>query len=877
MQDGKNVADIAAENKGLSLSLTFLIEQGIFGLTQSANKDTLFLKAADHCRVTLMKTLKSTWTCNVMVTNGKSLNAMDLVVANANKKSEAVQTAAIKFLMASGVFGTTNAASKQGLFIRAIENGDTETMAKLISSNHVDLSKFSSYSKHPMDVAVEAKQWSAVKLLMESKVVRKKEAEKPANMMEWPLETLTEDTASTYLYELVSALDVTANHTDVLSLTRPGETILRKIWNSVLANFKGVVDGPPDVNWSVVFKASKLYLVNDIELARQQSENLSAVCKSLLTGSKGAMYAGCLGNIMYDPLFNDYSSMLTDLQTHVQSNFKNQKPTQISNSGVVNLEVVYRNSKSVKQRFDSFFKKICADTDNDAMTTETLKFPYRSMQKMANSLDAQWNAANCKDIVRGAANMGNMVSGIQLLNVLVSADDSEHMTKFMREAINAETQAPTFTNYGSREDRIRIVWIKNRWATPTSAGWADALINFYFVEDPTRTICELQLIHKSMWRIRSNLGAHDGYDKLRVVQELLRATGNKKALDEIEAAAIKSKPMRRPRSSSAVGGTDGGAAVAECRASIAALTAAVDAMTANNSNLNVALAEMRAENAEMRAENASLKENQEKMASSVLELVDEKSALRKRLFDLESAVESAFDGIAPGIQNTALSRSPARDVISNDDQISTSGRKASTLWKLATNAIRISENSIGAGELPTIPDHVPSAPEEIRDDHNGGTTTADGTAAAEITTEPITVMARDGASDAIATLTTSAPDGATTTPNARGANEEVDASGAAESTSSSTLAAAAGATGANSTSVHENDANNDAFRLLDLSSEMLDQFGFAKTGLPAPLQDNEVAMDSAVTRHAATTDMEAGFGFGFEEMVDDNGNTGIHL
>ena len=72
---------------------------------------------------------------------------------------------------------------------------------------------------------------------------------------------------------------------------------------------------------------------------------------------------------------------------------------------------------------------------------------------------------------------------------------------------------------------IRLHRLKCRFTTPTSGGWADALINFSFVHDPHAHVCELQLQHEALLVIRKEGKAHEAYSDFRSAFEVLEATG----------------------------------------------------------------------------------------------------------------------------------------------------------------------------------------------------------------------------------------------------------------------------------------------------------------------------------------------------------------
>lgn len=642
LQDGKSATDVAVFVKDASLK-DQLIALGVFGSTPDITKDGVFLAAASRCDVAVMKVLKDKWSCDPN-TSRDGRNAMDVVIANKAACLDSIQAPAIQLLKEWGIFGNTEDGSRIGLFLRAAAEGDESWMVKTKELVGFDPSTAMPKKGTAMDVAVCAGQWEIVTLLMEWKVYRvlqyttltvgTKEMEatdgvSPGNIIEWLKHSeLDTDITSQYLYSLVFALDVKANLTDVLSLKRPGELELRRIWNKVLGDFTGVVNGPEDICWVVVFKASKLYLKNDIDLADSQTEHLTEVCEELLLGNEGSMYIDVLSDVMNDPNFSVYCEYLTSAEKLVCKKFDQTKPKQISE----NLEIVYRNSKAQKKRFEAFVENLCSSTNNKAMNTKGLKFPYRSMQKMANSVVAQWNAESCKDIVRGAAVMSAMSSGKLLLTTLLKADRS------LKEL--------SASGGGASGDQIVIVWIKNRWEHPTAAGWADALINFYFADDETKTICELQLIHANMWSVRAHLGAHNGYDRLRVVQELLRITGNSDILKEIEGRTEKTE-IPRVRSASNLGVNVNGT-------KIDALSTSMNALKANNKVLGFTITEMRADNERLAGELKENKEKTEALSTALSDLEVENLAMNRRLTNLEGKFEELVSKVSSSTATASM-------------------------------------------------------------------------------------------------------------------------------------------------------------------------------------------------------------------------------
>jgi hypothetical protein len=80
---------------------------------------------------------------------------------------------------------------------------------------------------------------------------------------------------------------------------------------------------------------------------------------------------------------------------------------------------------------------------------------------------------------------------------------------------------------GGIEEEICITRSKSRFGKPTSGGWADIMINFYFKDDEEgwAHICEIQLVHAHLYGVRKNMGAHKNYSDFRAALELCEKVG----------------------------------------------------------------------------------------------------------------------------------------------------------------------------------------------------------------------------------------------------------------------------------------------------------------------------------------------------------------
>ena len=75
--------------------------------------------------------------------------------------------------------------------------------------------------------------------------------------------------------------------------------------------------------------------------------------------------------------------------------------------------------------------------------------------------------------------------------------------------------------------KVVIVRMKERFITlPTAGGWRDLLINFYFKDDTSQHVVELQIVHSKMLTQRSELDGHAVYHVVRSASEMCDFLGN---------------------------------------------------------------------------------------------------------------------------------------------------------------------------------------------------------------------------------------------------------------------------------------------------------------------------------------------------------------
>jgi hypothetical protein len=148
------------------------------------------------------------------------------------------------------------------------------------------------------------------------------------------------------------------------------------------------------------------------------------------------------------------------------------------------------------------------------MRVAPLKHVFRVLQKHALRVDggAPTHFETACDIVRGSIVCGSMGELLRVLRALL--------------ALQAE-------------GRIVIVRIKDRFAHPTAAGWADAMINFVCLGGGCAAaghVCEVQLVHATMLKARKEFGGHNAYAAFREAAELLECAVGGFLVKQLSAA-----------------------------------------------------------------------------------------------------------------------------------------------------------------------------------------------------------------------------------------------------------------------------------------------------------------------------------------------------
>ena len=153
-------------------------------------------------------------------------------------------------------------------------------------------------------------------------------------------------------------------------------------------------------------------------------------------------------------------------------------------------------ARAIHPRFERFVSDIASKVNGAEFRIGTIKKMARVVEKAVYTKSDRADYSSVKDLVRAAIVCRSMAGIRRILELVVSSDD------------------------------VSIVRIKNRFANPTTGGWADISMNLVFDKhDVTSHVVELQIAHKMFWLVREDFNEHDAYGAFRQAYEILRVFG----------------------------------------------------------------------------------------------------------------------------------------------------------------------------------------------------------------------------------------------------------------------------------------------------------------------------------------------------------------
>eukprot|EP00039_Didymoeca_costata_P005888 m.85664 g.85664 ORF g.85664 m.85664 type:complete len:472 (-) comp13018_c1_seq9:1570-2985(-) len=242
-------------------------------------------------------------------------------------------------------------------------------------------------------------------------------------------------------------------------------------------------------------------------------------------------YLKTMEGVRLEPLFPEYVKRVLAIKT-----------LQRSVQRTPDIDTLYQDAEDIADRFSKFVNALgnktravvilhTIESKNFGRKVSKLKLknPVRVLEKTGLRADRtkKYEAEGVCDIVRGALQYNQMADFGNVLELLLACDDDQESTE------DSEHVKKLLFPGATDDARIVIVRIKDRFSKPTTGGWSDTMINFYFANDCNKHICEVQLVHARMMTVRKEREAHKGYSQFRTALELLEAI-DKAPVEEID-------------------------------------------------------------------------------------------------------------------------------------------------------------------------------------------------------------------------------------------------------------------------------------------------------------------------------------------------------
>ena len=282
----------------------------------------------------------------------------------------------------------------------------------------------------------------------------------------------------------------------------------------IVAYFKPRSAAAPEAflpGWEGLMKLGREMIERQVEAARA-SEAIQLELRRVYEDERvGSLrnYADKIARVHREPSFPEFTALSQEL-----NDFLKLRPGECKQS-VSSFPLLRATALELKPDFDEFLHVLARKSGTTA-TPGPLKGAWRAIEKMvlrdSHQNGSELDASLLCDVLRGglvAESIAELLGALDLLK----ACDHEHGDATRSAGIDLS------------KFKIRIIRTKCRFTRPTSGGWADLLVNFIFVNDPSKHIVELQLQHKQMLLTRKEGGAHSAYNTFRSAYELLETIG----------------------------------------------------------------------------------------------------------------------------------------------------------------------------------------------------------------------------------------------------------------------------------------------------------------------------------------------------------------
>ena len=308
--------------------------------------------------------------------------------------------------------------------------------------------------------------------------------------------------------------------------TRPADLgpahIIADVWHELWHQHHGV---PPSTailhTWNHLADGALRVLEVLVEAIRNSRLSREVLNKVFAKERKGSLakYESQLHRISLDPNKREYEHLSDRLRAALQPRL--EECCQSSK----NYPELATQAVTLKPQFDAFVKMLAKKTGSIPLSAP-IKGPWRALEKMVLQSQHQpgqgvetLDASKLCDCLRGAIQCSDFASINTVLELLTYLDND------LGEPDRVEEIEQRF--------RIRLIRAKCRFSQPTSGGWADLLINFRFLDDPSNHVAELQIQHAKLLLVRKEGNAHVKYNIFRSAFEILETVGEA-PVDELE-------------------------------------------------------------------------------------------------------------------------------------------------------------------------------------------------------------------------------------------------------------------------------------------------------------------------------------------------------
>jgi len=230
-------------------------------------------------------------------------------------------------------------------------------------------------------------------------------------------------------------------------------------------------------------------------------------------------YRATLTRTRRDPTFPEFLSVAQGLQEKLTARDGECVQEKPIGGGALDFATLRSQAGQLEPRFDEFVKAV-ATKCGAKHSRPPLKGAWRAIEKMALRVESA--GGKCGALKGGALDATPLCD---VLRGSLQCKDFTMLVTALEELKALDSEFGDVAQARGLTQRIRLLRIKDRFAAPTSGGWADVLVNFVFEDDATKHVVELQLQHENLLLVRKEGGGHKDYNEFRSAFELLEAVG----------------------------------------------------------------------------------------------------------------------------------------------------------------------------------------------------------------------------------------------------------------------------------------------------------------------------------------------------------------